>query len=194
MNNYDTKKKILTTVFEMISDRGYNNIKYGIWNDSYSGNTQDECMISSNSVTISEALDSDIIKLGDIVFGNIEENKIAVRFVYEYSDTMFDLFPKDTEYRILVIFSDKKIKNINVPFRQIFSYNTLIYNATKHKLVPKHELLKMGEEYSFIKKEINNIPTILRDDPIAKYYGYEHGDICKITRNNYAIVYRRCVN
>ena len=71
-----------------------------------------------------------------------------------------------------------------------FIYNELIFNKTKHKLVPKHILLdkeeanELLEQYKITKKELPKIiitGTAKRNpDVIAKYLGIEQGDIVKI--------------
>ena len=60
----------------------------------------------------------------------------------------------------------------------------LMYNPTKHKLVPKHtkisqqELSKIMDFYSIASK--NQLPIILKDDPIVRYYNFKTGDVLKI--------------
>lgn len=81
--------------------------------------------------------------------------------------------------------SIKKIKQKH-PFMELFWVKRLVINITKHKLVPKHIWLNEEEKIEFFKKyniqDTNQIPIILRNDPIVLYYGRNKGDICKITR------------
>lgn len=76
---------------------------------------------------------------------------------------------------------------------ELFNVEELQYNITKHYLVPKHELLfkkKSKECEQFKKKYSDKFPIILKNDPVSRFYGYEKGDIIKITRNNGYITYR----
>lgn len=75
-----------------------------------------------------------------------------------------------------------ELENINYNI-EIFCINNLLFNITKHELVPIHIVLDK-EDSQKIKKEIGtNIPIIQKAvDPIAKFYDYRRGDIIKIIR------------
>jgi DNA-directed RNA polymerase subunit H (RpoH/RPB5) len=84
---------------------------------------------------------------------------------------------------------------------QYFHIKNLLFNPTKHVLVPKHtkmtseEVSAMMEEY-MIKSKIQ-IPYILHNDPIAKWLGLKQGDVVKIERLNensgLSYYYRVCI-
>ena len=62
----------------------------------------------------------------------------------------------------------------------------LQFNVTKHILVPNHIKLDENEE-NFIIKKYNlkskfQLPIILKNDPISRYYNYQSGDIIKIIK------------
>jgi len=108
---------------------------------------------------------------------------------------------------------DKKIFTIiqgsNKIEKQLLEYNNtevfndvdLLVNIIDNNLVPKHILLSDEQaeeiltEYK-IKKE--NLPRILSNDRIAKYYNVKPGQIFKIIRPSITageeIIYRVCVN
>jgi len=73
---------------------------------------------------------------------------------------------------------------------ELFNEDELQYNITKHYLVPKHELLhsKDSEKAKYYKK--NKYPLILKTDPMCKFYGFNTGDIIKVTRKGNNIMYR----
>ena len=79
---------------------------------------------------------------------------------------------------------------------QIFWYKNMLFNPTKHILVPKH--VKLSEnEVSELKKQFsitNNsqLPNILKDDPIVRYYNFKVGDILKIDKVNGSMNYNYC--
>jgi len=86
-------------------------------------------------------------------------------------------------------------------FIQIFLMQELMYNPTKHELVPKHE--KMNNED--VKKLMENLklkaktqlPFIQKTDVIARWLGIQSGDVVKITRysptSGKSYYYRCCI-
>ncbi len=84
---------------------------------------------------------------------------------------------------------------------QYFHLKNLLFNPTKHQLVPRHiklsneEVTEMMDKY-LIRGKIQ-LPYILHNDPIAKWLGLKQGDVIKIERYNensgLAYYYRVCV-
>jgi DNA-directed RNA polymerase subunit H (RpoH/RPB5) len=69
----------------------------------------------------------------------------------------------------------------------IFLGDHLLFNITKHFLVPKHHLMSDEEYKAFVKTEkniIHKLPIIFDTDPISRFYGANPGQIFKITREN----------
>jgi DNA-directed RNA polymerase I, II, and III subunit RPABC1 len=84
----------------------------------------------------------------------------------------------------------------------IFQLSELMFNITKHDLVPKHEVITDKKEIENIMqkyslKSLNQLPLILHTDPVARYYGMKHGQVAKITRPSPSageyVLYRCCV-
>lgn len=77
------------------------------------------------------------------------------------------------------------------PHVEVVLFDHLQINPTRHYLVPKHELLPLEEESAFLTR-INRdktqakreLPKISSTDPIARWYGFRSGRICKITRTS----------
>uniref|UniRef100_A0A6C0EJG5 RNA polymerase subunit H/Rpb5 C-terminal domain-containing protein n=1 Tax=viral metagenome TaxID=1070528 RepID=A0A6C0EJG5_9ZZZZ len=67
---------------------------------------------------------------------------------------------------------------------ELFHADDLQFNITKHYLQPKFELVK-GEF-----KEKNKLPSMLRSDPIARFYNYQRGSVVKVTRRNSTVSFR----
>jgi len=71
---------------------------------------------------------------------------------------------------------------------QIFLLKELMYNPSKHALVPKHEKLTESESKELLEKLMikskSQLPTIHKSDAMAKWLGLRHGDIVRITRHN----------
>ena len=82
---------------------------------------------------------------------------------------------------ILKIKNEPACKNI-----ELFWVGHLLINITKHTFVPKHELVAKSDLDTIMTKfslsSFNQLPILLKSDPVSKYYGFESGDICKITR------------
>lgn len=97
---------------------------------------------------------------------------------------------------ILKIEKEKHGQNI-----QIMWCKQLQFNITRHTLVPKH--IKCGQEeveellkkYMLVSK--TQLPILLRDDPVARYYNFKSGDIIKIYSTNLGMnqhyIFYRCV-
>tara|TARA_Y100000389_G_C17331662_1_gene448425 strand:- start:172 stop:828 length:657 start_codon:yes stop_codon:yes gene_type:complete len=86
---------------------------------------------------------------------------------------------------------------------QIFPIRTLMFNITKHQLVPLHVKkdisifdMKIKDVYHLNKPE--QLPHIMDHDPVAKFIGLRPGDICEIERPSLSsgkhIVYRYCIS
>lgn len=70
---------------------------------------------------------------------------------------------------------------------QYFFVSRLVFNPTKHVLVPEHRLLKTDDAKEVLKKYNANraqLPKMSRNDVIAKYYGLRQGDVVEIKRNS----------
>ncbi|KRX11178.1 RNA polymerase, subunit H/Rpb5 C-terminal [Pseudocohnilembus persalinus] len=85
-------------------------------------------------------------------------------------------------------------------FLEIFDEKNLVYNITKHTLVPKHQPLNSKEKSDLLAKykiKENQLPKILINDPVSKYFGMRRGDVFKIIRTSETagkyITYRICM-
>lgn len=113
------------------------------------------------------------------------------------------------EEKIIIIFKEKinnlniknlkDFENINI---EIFILKELLFNISKHTLVPKHEIVKDEAEINTIMetyqlKSKNQLPIILKTDPMSRYLDIKSGDIVKITRKSpsagLAVMYRYCI-
>lgn len=124
----------------------------------------------------------------------LEETKIGIKLIKDIIDQAY----KDKVNHIIIVcpvditsFAKQHINTNDIKI-EIFFYNELYFNITKHELVPKHELLSETEIYRLLEKFKvckKNLPRILLNDPISRYYGACIGQIFKITREN-EIYYR----
>lgn len=95
----------------------------------------------------------------------------------------------------------KSIQTCSVPI-EIHLISRLQFNITKHVLVPKHEVIidkheidKIVQDYRL--KSRHQLPVLLKNDPIARWYAMKTGDVVKITRPSETageyIIYRCCL-
>ena len=87
---------------------------------------------------------------------------------------------------------------------ELFELRELVFNISKHTLVPEHVLIPsfMEDVISKLMSDLNiknksQFPVILKTDPMAKYIGAKPGDIVKILRHSPTagahVFYRLCV-
>jgi DNA-directed RNA polymerase subunit H (RpoH/RPB5) len=94
-----------------------------------------------------------------------------------------------------------KVLQKNHGHLQYFHIKNLLYNPTKHHLVPKHTKLQIEEVSELMEKYLikgkAQMPFILQTDVVAKWMGLKQGDIVKIDRYNensgISYYYRVCV-
>ena len=112
----------------------------------------------------------------------------------------------DFDHTLVIITKSKCSQSVNEEtgtYVQIFSIRTLMFNVTKHTLVPPHTRLEPSIFETHLKNEYHikspdQLPHIMDNDPVAKFIGLRPGDICKITRPSLSAgqhqVYRHCVS
>ena len=70
---------------------------------------------------------------------------------------------------------------------QIFLEEEMAYDPTEHEFVPEHIPLTIEEQRNFLEENnlsIDQLPILLTNDIIARYYGLRGGTIVKIIRTN----------
>ena len=127
----------------------------------------------------------------------------------EYIDT------DGKETVVIIALEPKKTSNLAqamtaYKYVEIFQIKNIVINITKHYMQPKYEIIFPNMEDEIIKQfispnatkaMINNfkvkMPRILREDPIALFYGLKSGNILKITRfdetSGRYVMYRCCL-
>jgi DNA-directed RNA polymerase subunit H (RpoH/RPB5) len=97
------------------------------------------------------------------------------------------LFISESKLNTVMIEDLRKYKEkMNI---SIFLGDNLLFNCTKHFLVPKHVLLTEDEKTQLLKESgeknfVGRLPKIFDTDPIARYFGAMPGQIFKITRES----------
>jgi len=81
---------------------------------------------------------------------------------------------------------DKKYKREHFRNIHLFNINTLGFDIGLHNSVPKHNCIRFKDDIKEILKNVNandqQLPIILRTDPMAKLLRLSPGDLCEITR------------
>lgn len=70
---------------------------------------------------------------------------------------------------------------------EFFLEEELLFNITKHSLVPKHRILKEEEKEEMLRRmklKPEQMPKILKRDPVCRYLGAESGQVVEITRKS----------
>ena len=87
-------------------------------------------------------------------------------------------------------------------FFQVIWLNSLLYDISINKLVPKYKILSDSEKNDIIKKynieDEKLFPNVLVNDPLAVFYGVKIGELVEITypskTNGLTKYYRLCIS
>ena len=172
------------TILELIKDRGY------CLQEIYSklGDEEFKYLIQHNKLNIiAKNNNNDIMYVKFIL-----SSKVKTATIKEISLEINEKCKKFNNINLLYVLKskpntslmklekDKTIGNV-----QIMWCKHLQINPTKHTLVPQHtqiteeDIKSLLEKYSL--KNKNQLPIILKTDPIARYYNFKIGDVIKIT-------------
>ena len=168
----DRISKVKNTLFEMFEQRSYVDIK------------QDEQYIyakDTENQTIRVKLD--IVQKLNVAEMNSIVNELQKDNIF-HCIVIFEGTPTPAVKNLISTLPEL---NINI---ELFHVENLLFNITKHVLVPKHEKIDKEQQKEFKKKFGINIPTLLKSDPITRFYNFKKGDIIRVTRNNGFISYR----
>lgn len=188
MNSLNSYYKSKNTLLEMLEDRGFNTD------------------ISIKNITINEF--KDLYNKQNINFTCIHtknsDNKIHIQYIFGENKSNLikesiekinkEILPNNPN-SIIFIFRSKPSSGIlnllNENSCEYFFIENLQFNITKHRLVSKHSLLTNEETTELLNKyniKSNQLPVILKSDPVIKYYNFPHGGICKIVRESRASI------
>ena len=120
--------------------------------------------------------------------------KIKPNMIKDTIDTIREEnFAENSPGKIILVTKAKPNTNISKIFKEkefrgteLFWLNTVIFNITKHILVPTHtkmddeEVIKLLAEL-YIQNKFH-LPIMLKSDPITRYLDLSSGDVCRITR------------
>ena len=166
-------------------------------------NDRDIIEFNTNNTTLIFALTK---KLRKNIIDELKENEDDISlFVKKYNNKLniILIFNNDTISTPLITQLNKydKILQKKGGMIQYFQIKQLLFNPTKHVLVPEHIKLSSDEaklimEKYMIKSKLQ-MPMITHNDVIAKWLGLKQGDIVQIKRYNensgLSYFYRCCI-
>jgi DNA-directed RNA polymerase I, II, and III subunit RPABC1 len=205
MDEFTYLRNAWNTCIDMVRDRGYNiQEEYNELTD-----TDFKYLIKENKMDIYGDKESNgkrsAIFVKFILACRIKPTAIKlcideIRELYSNMDTMeivivLKIEPNNSIYKL------EKEKTEKDSIIQIMNCKQLQMNITKHRLVPKHERMNDEESNELLKcynlQTKQQLPLILKSDPVVRYYNFRSGDILRITNNtvsmNYGYKYYRCV-
>lgn len=193
----DNVIKVRNTILEMLEDRGihrdnlplnmkYSYLKYMISEFKNDNNVLDIFAKQDDKKIYVKFINRIERKSSTTNYGNLVElSKIIIEANRINKDDSVIIVIFDPDFDRLKFFNTEQLLPVNV---SVFNYKSLIYNISKHPLVPKHIKLSESEKKNIKKKfmlnSYSNLPTISYADPVCKYYGFKPKDIIKITRHS----------
>ena len=182
--NINIFSKVYKHTLEMLTDRKY-------IMDKYSSNiSNDDLLKEYNENKCKMVINKNKKDKVSIYFFN---NKLGLN---ELKDLFVKLKEENVNHVIIITkekltsYAKKEMKKLGKNMeKEIFYFNNLVFNITKHELVPKHELLTQKETELFIKNIGKKIPQIKITDKVCRYYNGKVDQIFKIYRKN-EIYYR----
>ncbi|WCJ39045.1 DNA-directed RNA polymerases I II and III subunit RPABC1 [Euphorbia peplus] len=172
------------TVLEMLRDRGYAVSELDLTRSLHDFRTEFTNKIELERLQISASNCSDKVL---VVFMGTEEVKTK-----EIRDLFLQIGNRESLKGLVLILQNKmnhfaKKELVKWPFKvEVFQITELLLNITKHSLQPKYEMLTAAQKQHLLAKykaEEKQLPRMLKDDAIARYYGLEKGQVLKITYN-----------
>ena len=120
-----------------------------------------------------------IIKILNYKISSVNKSSEIAEFITKYNN----------DYKFIIVEainskSEKILLSYQTDF-EIFKFTELMICIVEHILVPKHMILSQDEtnqvlqEYCARKRDM---PFIMSNDPVAKFYNMKPGEICKIIR------------
>lgn len=166
------ESNVRNTIVEMMNDRKYSEIFAEDETTMIVRNTDTNEKIMIYFVIDPKVSVKKVKQIKDIIQNSEDVYKCLI-LVYQVAITTF-----------AKQFITTDVKNLYV---QAFSVKELSFNITRHKLVPKFEILSDQEKMDIITRyrtSSKHFPVMLSSDPISRYYGLTTGNMVRITRKS----------
>jgi DNA-directed RNA polymerase I, II, and III subunit RPABC1 len=185
------------TCCEMLIDRGYTipvNFTKAENNDFFTLYQNTDAPVGFNNYDILGTKDTKQILVKFI----LDKEGVNTKDITAIRTNVSNTYSEETS--IMYIIKSKANTFVNREIRdtdEIFLYTELIFNRTKHRLVPKHTLLTEQEKRDILQTydcKDTQIPRMVTTDYVCKYFGAKVGDMFKIERpspsSGFYITYR----
>jgi len=191
-----TKKffRVYKTVIQMLTDRGYKvpEIQRAMDFAEFSSKIDKEARSNFRGIYFKTEDESDKIFVffpDDVKFARDEmEKHISAMKSNGVNSAIFvfkvepkNIAPADYE-------AVDKDSGVKVGFHiDFFLEDELVVNITEHDLVPKHLLINDDAKKQLLERykvRESQLPKILMNDPVARYYGLRRGQVVKIVRDS----------
>jgi len=199
MANFNKFFKTRQTVLEMLRDRKFDTTEYFDENGEYIPLNQ-ELFNQNFNINNLQLIVSKLNYPDNKIQVLFHEKKIGIDILKLIISEMNEI---NIAHTILIVkhkitsFAKKEILKLSDKYNfEIFLENEMLFNITKHRIVPKHILLDDDETKAIINcygKKAFYLPKIYKTDAICKYYDGKVGAIFKIEREKniyYRIVTR----
>ena len=202
----EKEKNILTTVGQMLKDRGYRfNQHYEQLRSQLESDNDAAREFYQNQEPLFQVQHEQTKKIIYVYVSKKE--KLSIETVRVYGKQHFEQNPSgtqsapvarsetlrsndsDTNVGVIIIAKDvtsSAYSTINIEKRfEVFSEIELFRNITHHSLYMKHRALNAYERKSILAEfrvESNKLQQIRKSDPVVRYFGWCVGDIIEITQ------------
>jgi DNA-directed RNA polymerase I, II, and III subunit RPABC1 len=132
----------------------------------------------TKKILVKFTLDNDSISRNDII---AIRKKVSETYD-EATSIMYILKNKPNTFVYKAVTTE--VNTINM-IDELFLYTEVIFNRTKHRLVPKHVLLTEAEKRDLLLTydcKDTQIPRMVTSDFVCRYFGAKPGDMFKIDR------------
>lgn len=174
--------RVRQTVLQLCHDRGYL-ITQDELDESYEA-FRSKGMPSRSDMTILCAHHNNMDDKMFVFFP--EEPKVGIKTVQTY---LLEMEEKKVNRAIIIVrqgltpSAKQAIKNVMEDFLE----SEMLINIIEHELVPQHILLTTEEKEELLARyqvQESQLMKLLSTDPVARYYGYNKGQVIKIIRNS----------
>ncbi|KAJ1899898.1 DNA-directed RNA polymerases II 24 kDa polypeptide (RNA polymerase II subunit 5) [Kickxella alabastrina] len=133
-----------------------------------------------------------------------DDESVGIKPIKEY----FQRMTKESVLNGIVVYrkkmtssADKLMSHVTGKFRlEKFEEANLLVNITEHELVPQHKVMSDEQKRDILARyrlKETQLPRILSDDPVARYYGMTRGQVVQIIRPSETagryVTYRICM-
>ncbi len=203
LHNLDLNRfyRIYNTVYEMLADRGYKPLEAQLskrkWVSRYLGYLA-ELEDDSNELDVFGIIDNMalLFKRGKkqlLVYFHPLDSKLCQNDM----NYIHNLMSEKKAQHLVIVANNKATPKVSSVLgilghnAQLFNEAELVFNVTKHQLVPKHVCVTGEERESILKtyatlpdgkQHIDLLPGMFTCDAVAKYYNYKVDDLIRIER------------